>query len=85
MNLNLDGTMNRDSINDNKKCGVNPDDDRRQFKLNGETAQEGICQAICNDNPNCRAMSGIWGDWCIGCDTPLDYQHDKAIAFIRSK
>ena len=58
-------------------------DAHRLFKLSGSSPQERICQAICNDNPHCKTMSGIWGMWCIGCDEPLNGDGEDAIAFKR--
>jgi len=70
----------RDSQNDNKKCeGVNSS--HRLFRLNGKDANEKNCEAKCAKNEDCVAFSGIWNQWCIGCDVKLTTQHQGAIAF----
>ena len=74
--------MIRDPQHDNKKCG-DIDATSRLFKLEGNDASETRCQVECSVRPNCVSMSGVWGIWCIGCNTNLDVKHDDAKAFVK--
>ena len=80
LNIILSDYIFRDSQNVNKKCGeVNSS--HRLFRLNGRDANEKNCKAKCAKNEDCVAFSGIWNQWCIGCDVKLDTKHQGALAF----
>ena len=72
--------MMRDHKNDNMKCG-NSGSRYRIFDLWGADAQEKECRDKCTKTEGCVAMSGIWGQWCIGCSVLLNTAHNPAKAF----
>ena len=74
----------RDSQNDNKKCGE-ANSSHRLFRLNEKYANKKNCEAKCANNEDCVAFSGIWNEWCIGCDVKLTTKHQGAIAFKKNK
>ena len=74
------GNIFRDSKNDNKKCG-GANSSHRVFKLNGHDANRENCKEKCGKNEDCVAFSGIWNQWCIGCDVKLTTRHRGALAF----
>ena len=73
--------MNRDPEKDNKVCGMGPA--IRLFKLENETAMEIQCRKMCSEDPDCIAMSGIWGKWCVGCKVKLKSPAYGTKAFIK--
>ena len=73
--------MDRDSLNDFKKCSMEAS--KRTFKLKGTDAKEAKCIEKCSEDINCIAMSGIWGEFCIGCKEILSTPQPGTIAFIR--
>ena len=75
--------MDRDLPNENKKCRKGTGD--RIFRLNLSDANEKNCRERCGKHPQCVAMSGIWGNWCIGCKVALSEDHMGAKAFKRGK
>ena len=72
--------MKADPKEDNMKCG-NPGSPYRIFDLRGTDAQEKECRDKCTETEDCVAMSGIWGQWCIGCTVFLNTDHNLAKAF----
>ena len=77
--------MKRDYQKDNMKCDDKEKDKHRLFKMDNSSAQESKCREKCSDDPNCIAMSGVWGEWCIGCNVALSTVHKGAIAFAKGK
>ena len=75
--------MDRDSLNDYKKCSFEAS--KRQFELKGTDAKERKCQEKCSEDLNCVAMSGIWGEWCVGCKETLSTPEPGAVAFVKGK
>ena len=75
----------RDSLNDNKKCGVSGSSNRLfELARTYTEAEETKCRAKCLKLQNCVAFSIIRG-YCIGCDVPL-YEFDSgAKAFVKIK
>ena len=73
--------MDRDSRKDYKKCSMEAS--KRQFKLTGANAIETKCREKCSEDLNCIAMSGVWGEFCIGCKETLTSPHPGTVAFIR--
>jgi len=73
-----------DPEHDNKKCG-NPGDSGRVFYFKSTEATESKCSEKCNTTPECIAYSGRFGHWCIGCNRPLDTDHNGAKAFKASR
>ena len=69
-----------DQPNNDKKCGQ-PGDANRVIDLRGNAATEENCKLQCLENSACKAFSGIWNDWCIGCSVDLDETHSGAVAF----
>jgi len=74
----------RDAQNDNKKCG-GLNSSHRLFTFRGKRASEKNCKAKCAQNEDCVAFSGIWNQWCIGCDVELTTKHQDAIAFKKDE
>jgi len=72
-----------DPAKDGKKCG-HPGDNRRVFDLRNSAATQEACKQECADKGTCVAFSGIWQDWCIGCETPLDVDHGGAVAYVKA-
>merc|ERR1719166_411244 len=62
------------------KCGM-PGDSGRVFDLRDHEAIESKCREKCSATPECIAYSGIFGQWCIGCNRPPDEEHTGAKAF----
>ena len=77
-------TIIRDFQKDNRKCG-DEYSSNRLFKFTQNDANEKNCQAKCAEDENCVAFSGIWNNWCIGCDVNLGTYHQGALAFKRDK
>ena len=73
--------MHRDSQNDNKKCSYQATS--RLFKFEGANAQGTKCIRKCEEDPNCVAVSGVKGQWCIGCKEALSITELGAIAFVK--
>ena len=73
-------TLKADPKKDNMKCGK-PGSSYRIFELHGTDAQEKECREKCTKTDDCVAMSGIWGQWCIGCTVFLNTAHNLAKAF----
>jgi hypothetical protein len=75
-------TMQAAPSSNGKKCGVWPSGlADRLFTLRDGAATESACKQNCLDNENCVAMSGIFGQWCMGCKTQLAADHEGAVAF----
>ena len=75
----------RDSQNDNKKCGE-ANSSHRLFRLNGKDANKKSCQVKCGKDENCVAFSGVWNEWCIGCNViKFTTKQQGAIAFKKVK
>ena len=55
------------------------------FTLRGKDADEKNCQEKCAKNEDCVAFSGIWNQWCIGCDVKLTSKHQDAFAFKKDE
>ena len=72
--------MMRDHEKDNMKCG-NSGSRYRVFDLWGAKAEEKECRDKCTKTENCVAMSGVWGQWCIGCSVALNTAYKPAKAF----
>ena len=51
------------------------------FVLRGSDAQKDKCMGACEVDSNCVYFSGIWNDWCIGCNIELQADQINAIAF----
>ena len=66
------------------KCGK-PGSSYRTFDLRGTNATEKECREKCNETQDCVAMSGIWGQWCIGCSVFLNTIHDLAKTFKKDE
>ena len=73
--------MIRDPENDHKKCGIFEGSSNRTWKLWNSNATEPDCQKRCEEDKNCKAMSGIWNYFCIGCKVALNSSHPGAQAF----
>ena len=76
----MPAVMIHDLPNNGKKCGGTESNDRTSDLRNAE-AQENECKDNCAKDPDCVAMSGIWGEWCIGCKVALSSLHPGAKAF----
>mmetsp|Transcript_50304 Transcript_50304/g.90305 ORF Transcript_50304/g.90305 Transcript_50304/m.90305 type:complete len:1674 (-) Transcript_50304:291-5312(-) len=74
-----------DPESDGLKCGFEEveegDDDFRCFKFTDEEATEARCKQACREDPDCIALSAIFGEWCIGCMQSLWIEHQDALAF----
>ena len=77
MFLGLQHNIIPDPQRNNKKC----DDVSRAFILRGVEALEKKCKDACEENSKCVTFSGIWNNWCIGCDFELTQDHKGAIAY----
>ena len=77
--------LDPDPQNDNKVCGRNWFSTERVFVLRDSDADEVDCQEKCVKDQNCVAMSGIWGQWCIGCSEPLNVLETGALSFRKGK
>ena len=66
-----------DHQNNARKC----DSLNRVFVLLGSDAQKDKCMGACEVDSNCVYFSGIWNDWCIGCNIELQADQINAIAF----
>ena len=76
--------MTRDPSKDDKKCG-GPGSADRIFHFEKSNAQKTNCLNKCEEDQNCVAMSGVWGEWCIGCKVQLASGHSNAEAFKKDK
>ena len=76
--------MTPDPTNNGKKCGIDQHSSERIFDLRGGDAQEKECQEKCAELSNCVAMSGIWGNFCFGCNVALNNEHDEMKAYKKS-
>lgn len=76
----IDETIVRDHQYDDLKCGASGSS-HRVFDLRGNDARIENCKRECAKNEKCVAFSGVWRQWCIGCDIVLTEQHLDAISF----
>ena len=67
-----------DHQNNERKCDSTLN---RVFVLRGSDAQKEKCLNTCEEDTNCIYLSGVWNDWCIGCNVELQADHNDAIAF----
>ena len=70
----------QDSANDGKKC-FDAGNANRVFDLRGGSATRENCDAECQKTSSCVAYSGIFNDWCIGCNQALTKASAGAIAY----
>ena len=64
----------RDPSYDGKKC-FDEDSANRVFVFRDGEATEEKCSAECQEQSTCVAYSGIFNEWCIGCNTTLQQNH----------
>jgi len=77
--------MVEDPGSDGKKCKYEPgkpnDGGLRSFKKKGAAATLDACTKQCAEDAECATLSGVWGQWCIGCKDELTHGHKGAKAF----
>ena len=56
----------------------------RIFKFLGSDATGAACKSACEDNEECTAFSGIFGEFCVGCSKELDTAHEGTIAYKKT-
>ena len=75
--------MSRDVSQDGQKCGDIGNIDR-VFDFRDEDATQEKCERACLDDLNCVAYSATFGEWCIGCNRSLGFEHYGAISYVKN-